>query len=529
VISVRLLATESGDALVALRESAHDSTRILAALDKLSRQLRERIGGTLHGVHATQPLEEVTTSSLEALRKYSLGVQATRRGEEQRAVALLEEATALDTGFAMAYRKVGIILGNVEMSRSRQVEALREAYAHRERLTDRERYLAVAGWAGNAAGDVEHAMEAYRSVLDLYPADATAANNLAMDYNGIGEPAKAEELARRAIGSDPTFPGSWMHLAHSKFLQGQTDSARRVVAASRPHLAPPFRDLLAADLATNAGEYDSATAHYEQMGQARSEDAGWRRVASTGLARVHAIRGRLRLAEREYDAATEAARAQHNDMQVLKVAIERAKLSLLRGDQADVIKTIDGLVPRDSLAALPPLDRQHLALAELYALAGKPDRSRALVTQYEHDVPAELRSTDEAEHHAALGAIALAERRPDDAAADFSRMRVYGCGACNLPLLARAYDAGDHPDSALATYERYVTMASLNRNEADLISRGPALFRLGELYEATGDRAKAADYYGQFVVLWKHADPELQPRVVEAKRRLAALSEERSR
>jgi hypothetical protein len=38
-----------------------------------------------------------------------------------------------------------------------------------------------------------------------------------------------------------------------------------------------------------------------------------------------------------------------------------------------------------------------------------------------------------------------------------------------------------------------------------------------------GDRSKAADYYGRYIAMRRNADPELQPQVTEAKRRLASL------
>jgi hypothetical protein len=60
----------------------------------------------------------------------------------------------------------------------------------------------------------------------------------------------------------------------------------------------------------------------------------------------------------------------------------------------------------------------------------------------------------------------------------------------------------------------------------DAFSLAPSYKRLGELYEARGDRKRAADYYGKFVDLWKDADPELQPAVTEIRQRLARLAQE---
>ena len=48
--------------------------------------------------------------------------------------------------------------------------------------------------------------------------------------------------------------------------------------------------------------------------------------------------------------------------------------------------------------------------------------------------------------------------------------------------------------------------------------------RLGQLYEAKGDTAKAVTNYRTFIALWKDAEPEFQPRVAEARRRLEKLT-----
>ena len=109
------------------------------------------------------------------------------------------------------------------------------------------------------------------------------------------------------------------------------------------------------------------------------------------------------------------------------------------------------------------------------------------------------------------------------------------CHICLLPLRARAYELGGQPDSAILAYEQYVTTPRIDDTIAPMISVtelsnavhfAPTLRRLGELYEERGNREKAAHYYGRFVELWKDADPDLQPQVVDVKRRLARLSGE---
>jgi chorismate-pyruvate lyase len=84
-------------------------------------------------------------------------------------------------------------------------------------------------------------------------------------------------------------------------------------------------------------------------------------------------------------------------------------------------------------------------------------------------------------------------------------------------------------DSAIAFYERYVNMPFLDRLRFDNVRLARTYHRLAELHEEKGDSSKAAEYYGRFVRLWNDADPVLQARVTEAKRRLEALTRERQR
>ena len=93
-------------------------------------------------------------------------------------------------------------------------------------------------------------------------------------------------------------------------------------------------------------------------------------------------------------------------------------------------------------------------------------------------------------------------------------------------FLARAFDAANQPDSAIAQYEKYLSTPSrLRYIEALDATLLPATYeRLGQLYEAKGDAAKAAEHYKAFIELWKNADPELQPRVTAAREHLKKLT-----
>jgi tetratricopeptide (TPR) repeat protein len=97
------------------------------------------------------------------------------------------------------------------------------------------------------------------------------------------------------------------------------------------------------------------------------------------------------------------------------------------------------------------------------------------------------------------------------------------CRVCVLPLLGRAYEAADQPDSAIAIYERFLSTGHPDRIFPDGIWRATVLYRLGDLHARRGDTLRAAERFEQFVQLWEHADAELQPKVQSTRRRLVQL------
>jgi hypothetical protein len=95
-----------------------------------------------------------------------------------------------------------------------------------------------------------------------------------------------------------------------------------------------------------------------------------------------------------------------------------------------------------------------------------------------------------------------------------------------LPELGMAFDRRGNSDSALAVYQRYLESTHNFRIHTDVDHLGPILRRVGELYEARGDRRRSAQAYQRFVALWRRADPVLQPQVAEVRRRLAEVAGE---
>jgi tetratricopeptide (TPR) repeat protein len=163
------------------------------------------------------------------------------------------------------------------------------------------------------------------------------------------------------------------------------------------------------------------------------------------------------------------------------------------------------------------------AIAAFFARAGQLERAKRLLAEFETNVPEGIRRADFL-RYAAAGEVALAERRARDAVAAYRRLYDESwCATCGLFEIATAYDRAGQADSALVTYEQVGSTPDLWGLDDNFYTLAPAYRRLGELYEARGDRAKARDYYGRFVDLWKDADTELQPGVRDVRARIGRL------
>ncbi len=199
-----------------------------------------------------------------------------------------------------------------------------------------------------------------------------------------------------------------------------------------------------------------------------------------------------------------------------------------RGRTEAGIQIVDEALARHPLETLTAADRPYASLITLYADAGRIDQARALMNEFESEVPEQVRRGD-VNRHTAAGALALAEQRYEDAIAAFQARYDAGggCAFCSLHRLGEAYERAGEPDSALAVYERAVNAHSLYRMYTWSDAFGPTLKRVGEMYEERGDSDKAVEYYNRFVELWDNADAELQPQVVDVRGRIARLVGER--
>ena len=125
----------------------------------------------------------------------------------------------------------------------------------------------------------------------------------------------------------------------------------------------------------------------------------------------------------------------------------------------------------------------------------------------------------------------LAEGKTAEAIAQFrASMTASDGGASGLTPrayfgIARSFDKAQQRDSAMVYYERYVGIEPAVRwgGLNDPVALAATQKRLGELYDAKGERTSAIKHYDAFVTQWKDADAELQPTVASVKKRLEEL------
>ncbi|MDH4044409.1 MAG: protein kinase [Gemmatimonadota bacterium] len=527
LVSARLL-TPAGEILTAQQASASDDAGIIAAVDELSGKVRERIGESLKTIRRSGPLDRVTTGSLEALRLYAQGLSAENVGDDARAVGLFERAVGLDSGFAMAYRKIGTILGNNFEQRERATAMLTKAYELRDRLSDRERAYAEGMYFNRVVGDQDRSIAAYRTLLDLYPNDYIALNNMGVGYYIVGDLERAVDTYRRALEADSSRVLAYGNLAGTQAEVGQSAAAESTLT----RLDQRFPDNQRAvyyrrDLAYARGDYGAAE-QFARQALERAPAPSAAVGAAQGLAQLLITRGRLADAERTGQAGLTIAADRRLIPEYLSVTVDLAIADAVRGAPRDARERLDAALRRFPLSDLPALNRPYGGLIYAYATAGEPARAAALLREWEATGTA-AGGDDARWFRASRAAIAVAEGRGDDAIADARAFGTrYFCRACTAAMLGLGYDAVGQTDSALAYWEQYAS--SFQRMQFwDYPVLARSYQRLGELYEERGDRDRAVAWYGKLVDLWAGADPALQPVVRDVQARIQRLVAEPAR
>jgi serine/threonine-protein kinase len=600
-VSGAALGRRTGAGLVifgALDRSGSDSVRIRAAvLDvggrtapleievrgdtlRMDRLVDSLAVAVLRELGRTRPVGAVRQSplgakSLPALKAFLQGEQFYRRGLWDSAQPQYDRAIALDSTFALAYRKMGFVLGwgSAGTARyktgdeyGRRAAALNRGLAPRDSLLIAADSLLLATSADWDPGERHYFANERRLFATLaearrrYPGDPEVWYALGEARYHQGRPVVAtdeETLGAfdRAIALDSAFTPAYFHaldLAIAIDL-GDPGRARRYLTTylrlnpkdantSPLRLAARLLDPQQAGLPETARLID--TAHASLLFSAGFEYlSGWPDSAETAVRLLrslafghHDFAGtdswiRDPLARRRMLASTLTQRGHLREAYRLDPAFagtlpgpdqdQYARLALLGAvpvDTASVVfhRALEGDLPQ--VTALVPVLPWWFAQRDTTALARFAWRADS-VARHERARPL----ANVLRHYAADAARAYVILARGDTAVALRAFAALPDSACGRALVdCRAQKL---------TEARLLQAVGQDRRASELLDRWagldpPAVLERARLAERLGDREKAAKSYKFVADVWRHADPELRPYVVEARKGLERLTGE---
>ncbi|MCL7976973.1 MAG: tetratricopeptide repeat protein [marine benthic group bacterium] len=529
VLTARLVSAGDGAVLASARASARDDAGLLDAIDEVSSKLREQVGESYTSLRETPSLAHVTTASLAALKKYTQAYDARHKGgNPEAAIQLLEEAVAIDSTFALAWRDLGTILGNVGILESRRVDATARAYRHRERLTERERYVVEASYYQEVTEEPQKVIETWEAVLRLDSTDAQALNNIGYTYYQQADWENALRWYERSHEEAPDVPMHLANVATTRANLGEFSVADSLYAELDSVSGNPDWDLWRAAFLWQKGDEAGARAVLDGVLREHPNRPGSTSRARGGLAALDLVHGRLERAIGTMEALAEGALGAGLGGMALQMLVNSAQWRLdVTGDSAGAVADIDAALERIDIEAVPTLDRPWIEIALVLAGSGEIERSREALDRWWEETPDLLKPAYQKYRAEGRGILARAEGQPLDALEELRSLPPWPCVPCRLWLEGQLFDGAGRADSAIVFYERSLTQPWNYRIWHDGRTLAPTHERLGQLYDLGGDLENAALHYARFVELWAEADPELQLRVEAARARLEAIVRER--
>jgi tetratricopeptide (TPR) repeat protein len=530
VFGARVLQPVDGNELIVVRIAAREN-RLIDGVETLSRGVRSRLGEERVLIRRSKPLPEVTTSSLEALKRFAQARAANEVfGDFDRAVKLADEAIRLDSSFAAAYGMAAVAHDNAgRFAEGRKYS--RHAYELRQRLPDRERLYTEAWYHWAVLLDPRRTVETYELLLSQYPDEARAINNLGvMSGLYLGDYERNYEAFRRGVDLSPS-PLQLGNAISSAVFNGHAEAADSLIRRAEEE---GYR------LVYLEGQIDRSfvQANWKAVDAlcdsllAESVSTGKRAYNQLYCGSIDAARGRLR---RGIGRLEEAGRyfAETGQYTNLSVTVNGIVLSEeMRRREAAAQARLETMLDRFPPDSIGEPDR-FLVRTELVVLAALLE-SPELQDRIESAYPPFLDSTHWlGRYGAGLSGAAAALERGDPALAVESLRAGTASGYKPfywLPLthllFGLAFDGLGQVDSAVVHLE---TAAEPRNNFGSTFALGrfhlpAALRRLAELEESRGNTEAAIRHYQSFLKLWSDADPELRDQVDAARRALARLS-----
>jgi eukaryotic-like serine/threonine-protein kinase len=512
VLTLRAKDCRSGDVLDEEQVQATRKEDVLNALSQIASRFRTRVGESLSTVksHDT-PLAEATTPSLEALKAYSAGWQASFSSGSAAAVPFLKRAIEIDPNFASAYAALGRMYGDIGES-ALSAENTSRAYQLRDRASDQERFFISLTYDLQVTGNLEKAQQTCDLWVQAYPRAWLPHGLLSGGiYNTLGKYEKSVEEAKIAIGIDPDFSIGYSILAGSYLALGRTGEAENTLqrASERKLDIPDFYVLRYAI----AFLKDDKTGMERDVAQSR-EKPGLDDWMSNAEGFVAAYSGHLeeamRMSQRAADLARKAERRETEALYQTDAGVREAMFGN--------VSTARGRVGH-ALELSKSRDVEYEAAFAL-ALSGDSSRSQTLTDDLSSRFPEDtvVRFT----YFPTLRALLALNRSQSANAVELLQTAIpyeggttiYGgsevlLGAGNLDsayVRGLAYLAAHRGTQAAVEFQKIL-------DHRGIVLCDPigalAHLQLGRAYAVSGDKTKAKSAYQDFLSLWKDADPDI--------------------
>jgi len=507
-ITARVVATAGGSEPLTARATANDEHELIGAVEKVGRELRRGIGESLRSVLTAPALAQVTTSSLPALRAFTAALRFHNEGQFQRAIALANEAVALDSTFAGAYGAMYTAYTNLNAV-GQATTAARRAFELRDRLSEFERLKIEARYHATR-GDLQAEEAAWMRLVEL----GREHGNYAATLMEVGRVAEAEALLRRALVLEPKNAIAYWNMAEVQIALHRFDAADSTVATLISNMPEnPYRYFIHAAILWGRRDLDSVESYLASADGAKLPNRQFQQCA------LDLQRGRIR--------AWQACPARGP-------LLYRNPMTLM----AEFRMTGDTLRAREGYAsflATAPDERDpdfYARTITLLADIGHVREAKKLLDEWRAST-GPSHPGYRADSAQAVGAIAAAEGQWARAVPAFltwhssrpgGAINIYNRG---LPEAAAILARNAQPDSAIVLFEQ--ALATSSAYGGNLYEPGwyaQSLLMLGDLYEARGDRAKAAEYYRRYIDVFKDPDPPIARQVAAVREKLARVTGE---
>lgn len=509
VIGLNAIQCATGDALAREQIEAGDKRQVLAALGRATEKLRDKLGESLNSIQKFDvPLAQATTSSLEALKAYSFGLSKFAKGDPAGAVPWFQQAIELDPDFAIAYANLGRAYQNMRLH-DRMVEALRKAFALRNRTSEREKLDISAVYYQFVTFQLEEAIQTCELWAQTYPLDFTPHRILGYEYAALGRHDRSAEEFGKARDLDPSQALPYSGLMMAYMALDRLPEARAVYREAHARGFDPEERYALAFLEGDKERTAAAAASLESQ-----PGYGIKALSAEGAGEGYF--GHLVHARELYTRAVDVALSAGDRATAADVEARAAFLEALFGNSTHARQHASAALSlggQPSVAIGPFGGPVQLALA--LALAGDLSVAKNVADRVASYTPPggfagkvwlpEIRA-----------AIELKRNNPIRAVELLAPVTPYEGGQDNLLaayLRGGAYLAERHGQEAAVEFQKMI-------DHPGVVSYSPigALARLGlaRSYAVEGDTTKARAAYEDFLKLWKGADPGI-PVLIAAK------------